>query len=182
MYQWVLITKRCVLFYDTLYSLLNLLYILFDVIIKILSLDRIENKFLYTQYVSYKEFLQSKYTKTSQIEHNLFHGTSGDCVENISKFGFNRSFAGKNANDFADDDVHFAVHFARFASYGHIYTDIKRTGKPVGHMFLCRVLVGSWALGNSFLYGFYLFLCICFRNFSNFFCLFDILKSISTSY
>ena len=95
----------------------------------------------------------NKYIPGSQIEYYLFHGTSGDCDEDIYKLGFNRSFAGKNTSGFGND-VHFAVHFTRFASYSHNYTDITK-GKPVGHMFLCRVLVGSWALGNSFLYRFY---------------------------
>jgi hypothetical protein len=112
-------------------------------------MDRIENRFLYTQYASYKELLMNKYTIGSQIEYNLFHGTSDDSVKNISKNGFDRSYAGKNATAYGK-----GVYFARFASYSHNYTDITK-GKPVGHMFLCRVLVGSWTLGNSFLYGFY---------------------------
>jgi len=89
----------------------------------------------------------NKYSIGSQIEYNLFHGTSGDSVENISKFGFNRSYTGKNATAFGK-----GVYFARFASYSHNYTDIKRggimRGRRIGHMFLCRVLVGTFALGK----------------------------------
>ena len=90
--------------------------------------------------------LLNKYIPGSQIEYNLFHGTSADSVENISKFGFNRSFSGKNASDGFENDVHYAVHFARFASYSHNYTDIVMRGQSIGHMFLCRVLVGNYTL------------------------------------
>ena len=109
---------------------------------KVLSIDRIENRYLYNQYMLEKEHFENKNINRFEIEHNLFHGTSGDCVPSITKSGFNRSYAGKNASSYGK-----GVYFACSASYSHNYTDIKR-GKSVGHMFLCRVLVGDYTLGK----------------------------------
>ena len=48
------------------------------------------------------------------------------------------------------------VYFARDASYSHEYTNLGGVGKPKaagntnhGHMFICKVLVGFSAVGNS---------------------------------
>ena len=108
---------------------------------KVISIERIENRFLYTQYISQKEYLQNKCSSQS-IEQTLFHGTNEDCVESIWRTGFNRSYAGKNATAFGR-----GVYFAREASYSHQYTDIRK-GKPIGHMFVCKVLVGKYAIGK----------------------------------
>ena len=108
-----------------------------------MSIDRIENRYLYSQYIAEKNLIQDKYGNGFQIELNpLFHGTSGDSVESICRYGFNRSYAGKNATAFGR-----GVYFATSSSYSHNFTDIGK-GKKVGHMFLCRVLVGTYALGK----------------------------------
>ena len=35
-----------------------------------------------------------------QVEHELWHGTSADSLDDINATGFNRSFCGKNGNYF----------------------------------------------------------------------------------
>lgn len=107
---------------------------------KVISIHRIQNRHLYVQYKSFKLELEKLY-QNAQIEHTLFHGTSEDSVESIWKTGFNRSYAGKNATAFGK-----GVYFARDSSYSHGYTD-KRHGLQKGHMFIAKVLVGKTCVG-----------------------------------
>lgn len=109
---------------------------------KILGIKRIQNKFLYAQYCTFKQQLEQKYARKVD-ELSVFHGTFEDSVENIWKTGFNRSYAGRNATYYGK-----GVYFASNSSYSHKYTDLNRN-KNVGHMFICRILVGEMAVGNK---------------------------------
>jgi len=109
---------------------------------KMISIHRVQNRFLYTQYCSLKEHYETKYAN-KKVEEELFHGTFEDSVANIWKTGFNRSYAGRNATAYGK-----GVYFAKASSYSHAYTDLNR-GKAIGHMFICKVLVGKIAAGSS---------------------------------
>ena len=63
---------------------------------KIIKIERIQNPFLYTQYVAKKKTMDQHNPSTIVNERELFHGCPGDVAEKISHHGFNRSFAGKN--------------------------------------------------------------------------------------
>lgn len=110
-----------------------------------ISIQRVENRFLYTQYKSLQAYYMEKYGADKLNEKRLFHGTNSDCLESIWKAGFNRSYAGKNATAFGQ-----GVYFASQSSYSHGFTDITRKGQKVGHMFLAKVMVGNYVLGNIF--------------------------------
>lgn len=62
----------------------------------IISIERVQNSRLFIQYMAHKKYFEDR-DKNNVNERTLFHGTTGATVENIWKFGFNRSFAGKNA-------------------------------------------------------------------------------------
>ena len=57
---------------------------------KAVSIHRIQNKRLLVQYENYKELFREKYAERINEHRWLYHGTSGDCVENIWSKGFNR--------------------------------------------------------------------------------------------
>lgn len=62
----------------------------------IVSIERIQNLRLYIQYLAHKKHFEDRNSKFVD-ERTLYHGTTTDSVVNIWKFGFNRSYAGKNA-------------------------------------------------------------------------------------
>ena len=105
-----------------------------------------------------KEFFQTKYGLQWPIEKTLFHGTNEDSVENIWRTGFNRSYAGKNATAFGR-----GVYFATNSCYSHHYTDIRK-GKFFGHMFVCNVLIGKYAVGKIIFFKFFFILIYCIIN------------------
>lgn len=110
---------------------------------QVISIQRVENRFLYTQYKSLQEYYVRKYGADKLNEKRLFHGTGSDCLDSIWKAGFNRSYAGKNATLFGQ-----GVYFSTVSSYSHDFTDISRLRKNVGHMFLAKVMVGNYQLGK----------------------------------
>ena len=56
---------------------------------------RIQNKELMIQYQSKERAMADRLSQTN-IEKRLFHGTEGNACEKINRFGFNRSYCGKN--------------------------------------------------------------------------------------
>ena len=63
---------------------------------QIIKIERIQNPFLYAQYVAKKKTMDQHNPSGIMNERELFHGCPGDVVEKIGHHGFNRSFAGKN--------------------------------------------------------------------------------------
>jgi O-acetyl-ADP-ribose deacetylase (regulator of RNase III) len=115
----------------------------------IISIERIQNERLYIQYTAHRKSFIDRQDPNGLNEKTAFHGTTGDTVENIWKGGFNRSYCGKNATVYGA-----GVYFARDASYSHGYTNLGGVAKKGGnltqaHLFVCKVLVGFNALGNS---------------------------------
>jgi hypothetical protein len=105
------------------------------------ELQRVENKYLYAAFVLHKEKL-TKQNVGKCNEMNLFHGTKPSSVDNIAKFGFNRSYCGVNGVSLGH-----GVYFAVNSSYSDSYAQA-----PSGNMkkmFRTKVLVGESCAGNS---------------------------------
>lgn len=64
----------------------------------IIKIQRIQNPALYAMYMVKKREMDSKNNAPGQDrnERRLFHGTSVDTCSRINRYGFNRSYAGKN--------------------------------------------------------------------------------------
>ena len=74
----------------------------------------------------------------------LFHGTTVDAAQNISKSGFNRSYCGRNATVYGK-----GVYFARDISYSLCpqYSPVNATGEKL--VIAARVMTGKIALGHD---------------------------------
>nr|KAG5706723.1 hypothetical protein BaRGS_007226 [Batillaria attramentaria] len=59
------------------------------------DIKRIENTMLYEQYEA-KKFHLERQNPGIENEKSLWHGTSADAITNINRYGFNRSYCGKN--------------------------------------------------------------------------------------
>jgi hypothetical protein len=77
-------------------------------------------------------------------ERLLFHGTDEAAANCIALTSFNRSLCGKNATAYGQ-----GVYFARDASYSADNTYSRPNADGVKHVFLSRVLVGTYAKGDS---------------------------------
>ena len=75
-------------------------------------------------------------------ERSLFHGTTPGVVEAICKRNFDWRYSGKHATRFGEGS-----YFARDASYSHLYA--KKDADGIHHMFLAKVLVGSYIKGQA---------------------------------
>lgn len=76
-------------------------------------------------------------------EKTLFHGSAEDSLKKICRFGFNRSFCGKNGVAYGQG-VYFAVNSAYSDRYAGVVA-----GTQVKCMIRALVLVGDSVLGNS---------------------------------
>ncbi|XP_045175448.2 uncharacterized protein LOC123536374 isoform X2 [Mercenaria mercenaria] len=98
----------------------------------IVSITRLENKFLWLQYQTKKRQLEKQNPKI-QNEKCLWHGTDSDSVPKVIKNGYDRSFT----------RVHLygkGAYFATTSSYSDGYARPDTNG--IKKMFLNRVLVG----------------------------------------
>ena len=99
-----------------------------------------QNPYLYKQYSTHKEkFLKEK---RSPNEMRLFHGSQEDSLMKICRFGFNRSYCGKNGVAFGQ-----GVYFAVNSRYSHTYSGATKDGMRC--MLRAMVLVGDSCVGNS---------------------------------
>ena len=64
--------------------------------ISVVEIQRIQNPHLFKSFMARKESMEKTAGGNTANEKKLFHGTSGDAVEQINETGFNRSFAGIN--------------------------------------------------------------------------------------
>ncbi|MEE6525943.1 hypothetical protein FKM82_026263 [Ascaphus truei] len=60
---------------------------------KIIQIERIQNKHLWLNYQIKKQSIDSK---NPSNEKQLFHGTDPNAISNVNRNGFNRGYAGKN--------------------------------------------------------------------------------------
>ena len=60
-----------------------------------LKIEQIQTKTLYCQYQTKKKQLEQQ-NPGMEVEKTLWHGTAPGAVDNINRYGFNRSYCGKN--------------------------------------------------------------------------------------
>jgi len=111
--------------------------------VQILQIERIENRGLWRLYVAKQRDMKER-GDLKHGEMQLFHGTDEKTVPKIINAAFNRSFCGKNATLYGK-----GVYFAREAEYSARDAYSRPNTKGEKHMFLCRVLVGVYTLGNN---------------------------------
>jgi len=95
---------------------------------------RVENPGLGVVYDAVKASLGTK------VEHMLWHGTSSDCVRNITLNGFNRAYCGRHGLKYGH-----GTYFSVSADYSSRFCDKRQTSRVV---FLASVLVGEWTRGS----------------------------------
>ncbi|KAL9963046.1 hypothetical protein ACROYT_G032209 [Oculina patagonica] len=105
----------------------------------IVKIERVQNPHLYKSYMVRKQKMDKDIGGNSELQ--LFHGTQSKNITHINTQGFNRSFCGANGVAYGR-----GVYFARNASYSVRYAAGGSGGR---HMYLARVLVGQYCVGNS---------------------------------
>ncbi|XP_048248096.1 protein mono-ADP-ribosyltransferase PARP12-like [Haliotis rufescens] len=101
---------------------------------------RLQNALLWYTYDCMKKTLQMSNDQVNIDERQLFHGTDTiDVVNDICINNFDFRVSGKNATVYGK-----GAYFARDARYSHLYTKGRRR-----YLFLARVLVGKYTLGDS---------------------------------
>ncbi|KAL4232400.1 hypothetical protein ACF0H5_009968 [Mactra antiquata] len=117
--------------------------------VKVLKIERVQNKTLYQQYQAKKKYMSEQKPKlpaNMPIERELWHGMKPEVVASIQNHGFNRSYSG-DAN--GDPWYGLGVYFAGDASYScrDWLTGSKSGGKSF--MFLVNVLTGQFCKGTK---------------------------------
>lgn len=95
---------------------------------------------MYKQYQVHKERFLKENKNVNEM--SLFHGSSEESLLKICRFGFNRSFCGKNGTSYGQ-----GVYFAVNSSYSNSYSIQSSSGFK--SMIAAKVLVGESCLGNS---------------------------------
>ena len=83
--------------------------------VAIIKIERVQTPGLYRSYMVKKEQMEHK---NGSNEKTLFHGTAGDSCPTINKFGFNRSYCGKNGKFLSATRI---FEFSNFSSPGLFY-------------------------------------------------------------
>ncbi|XP_052771500.1 protein mono-ADP-ribosyltransferase PARP14-like [Mya arenaria] len=117
--------------------------------IKVVKIERIQNKALYQRYQAKKSFLieqKPNLPPNMPLERELWHGTNETAMDMIICHGFNRSYAGDNAGKpwFGQ-----GVYFASDASYSaRSWMTGAGIGKK-GYVFLVKALTGHLCPGKQ---------------------------------
>jgi serine/threonine protein kinase len=111
--------------------------------VTILRVERIQNLGQWGLYQAKKRDMELR-GDLGHGERRLFHGTDEETVPKIVSTAFNRSYCGKNASAYGQ-----GVYFARDARYSADDTYSRPDAQGNKHVFLCRVLVGAYARGDS---------------------------------
>ncbi|XP_072303832.1 protein mono-ADP-ribosyltransferase PARP10 isoform X2 [Eucyclogobius newberryi] len=111
--------------------------------IRIIKVDKLMNKLLYSQYRLKKESVKQS-AVYPQVERSLYHGTSESSVKEICVHGFNRSFCGKNATVYGQG-VYFAVNSS--LSLSDQYSPPNIDGNKF--IFVAKVLTGDYTKGDG---------------------------------
>jgi len=131
--------------------------------VKILQIERIQNRALWQSYVVKRQTICNRETKlkgekadskdASIIRQRalqrfercwLYHASKKEDINKIIQQGFNRSFCGKNATMYGK-----GVYFARDSSYSasRVYSVPDKKGNQ--YMMACRVVVGEYCRGKK---------------------------------
>ncbi|XP_041856798.1 protein mono-ADP-ribosyltransferase PARP15-like isoform X2 [Melanotaenia boesemani] len=109
----------------------------------VIKIERIQNPGLWKSLQIKKEELEMRNGHQNN-ERRLFHGTTAPTIPIVNELGFNRSYAGKNPASYGNGS-YFAVN----ASYSADDTYSKPNQNGEKFMYLCRVLVGDFTVGQS---------------------------------
>ncbi|XP_061180451.1 protein mono-ADP-ribosyltransferase PARP15-like [Saccostrea echinata] len=108
--------------------------------VKVSEIRRVQNPFLYQQYVVKRKEIEVKNGKDPQ--QWLWHGTYPDTVDKVINNGFNRGYCGRNGTRYGAG-VYFAVNASYSAGYSRLDSD------GLKHMFSVQVATGAHCVGNS---------------------------------
>ncbi|XP_078392367.1 protein mono-ADP-ribosyltransferase PARP10 [Cetorhinus maximus] len=120
-------------FYDSLKDLHNK--------IRIIKVEKVNNPLLYQQYMLKKASMGAMQTN---VEQDLYHGTTEESTKEIYVHGFNRSFSGKNAAVYGQG-VYFALNAV--VSAQDQYSPPNASGHKF--VFVAKVLTGAYTNGKS---------------------------------
>ncbi|XP_070533395.1 uncharacterized protein [Ptychodera flava] len=109
----------------------------------ILSIERIQNPFMWSMYQRQKEYMKTK-VSAPDLEWRLFHGTDKDSIAKICKNNFDFRVCGKRGSPTRFGE---GSYFACNAGFSDYYSEIDSAGWK--YMFLADVLVGRYAEGKS---------------------------------
>ncbi|CAL8240700.1 unnamed protein product [Merluccius merluccius] len=109
----------------------------------VIKIDRIQNASLWKSLQIKKQDMDMRNGHQNN-EKRLFHGACHTSITAINQYGFNRSYAGKNAALFGN-----GTYFAVNASYSADDTYSKPDAQGQQRMYLCRVLTGDYAKGKK---------------------------------
>ncbi|XP_040056587.2 poly(ADP-ribose) polymerase family member 14-related sequence 1 [Gasterosteus aculeatus] len=109
----------------------------------VIKIERIQNPVLWKSLQIKKRDMELR-NNHGNNERRLFHGTCHDTVGHINEYGFNRSYAGKNATCYGNG-TYFAV--AANYSASNTYSPPNQNGEKC--MYLCRVLTGDFTVGKQ---------------------------------
>uniref|UniRef100_A0A8C5QKD4 Poly [ADP-ribose] polymerase n=1 Tax=Leptobrachium leishanense TaxID=445787 RepID=A0A8C5QKD4_9ANUR len=112
--------------------------------VKVLQIERIQNKYLYITYDLRKNYITMKNGATEVHERTLYHGTQSENRESINYHGFNRSFAGRHASVYGNG-VYFAVK-ASYSTRNTYSSPDPQTNKR--YMYQVKVLTGRYTTGH----------------------------------
>ncbi|XP_053097853.1 protein mono-ADP-ribosyltransferase PARP12 [Pangasianodon hypophthalmus] len=104
------------------------------------QIERIQNRALWEVFQWQKDLMKKNNTGNNVAEKQLFHGTDSKHIDAICLNNFDWRICGTHGTAYGKGS-----YFARDAKYSHSYTGDSTTRC----MFVCRVLVGDYTLGNS---------------------------------
>lgn len=110
----------------------------------IVKIEKIENQTLRKLYAVHKRDMEQRNGKQVENERSLWHGTVKESITNICTGGFNRSYCGKNAFVYGK-----GVYFARDFSYSAQSQYSKPDDTGTKYIFMCKVLTGTFNVGND---------------------------------
>ncbi|XP_071344165.1 poly(ADP-ribose) polymerase family member 14-related sequence 1 isoform X2 [Trachinotus anak] len=109
----------------------------------IIKIERIQNPVLWKS-LQIKRREMDQRNGHQNNERRLFHGTCHTTVNHINHYGFNRSYAGKNAACYGN-----GTYFAVDANYSASNTYSRPNQNGEKFMYLCRVLTGDYTRGQQ---------------------------------
>ncbi|XP_068102339.1 protein mono-ADP-ribosyltransferase PARP14-like [Hyperolius riggenbachi] len=110
---------------------------------KIIKIDRIQNKSLWLNYQIKKRSIDEK-NRNLNNEMQLFHGTDAKTIDHVNNNGFNRSYAGKT-----DAKIGKGTYFAVEAIYSSDDNYSIPDANKYKYMYLARVLTGAFCKGEA---------------------------------
>jgi poly [ADP-ribose] polymerase 10/14/15 len=111
---------------------------------RIVKIECVQNVPRLQLYETHKCTIESRKQPNGANEERLFHGTDKDTMPKINSNSFNKRFCGKNATAYGK-----GVYFAVDASYSISDTYSRPDDQGNKYMYLARVVVGEFCLGND---------------------------------